>query len=390
MSTRRLAIVTRTFWPLVGAAETAAARLAVGLVEAGWTVTVLTAHWHKQWPPRIRFHEALVERVAPPPEGRWAGWWFHHAIGRWLRRHEAALDLVYVFGPRKEARTVLRAVGSRLPVVLRAQAAVPHDGWEQPIEGLMSLRSKQQGAEAPTLVCRCEADAKDAETAGYPTDRICVVPDGVTLSPPRTGKTRRQARAMLADANNTLRLPEWAPLAVYLGRLADDRGIEYLTAAWPPIALRWPNARLWLVGEGPFRESLRRQISGLKLSGRAMLVGRFDHVEELLAAADVLVHPGPCRTPSLAVAEAMGAGLPVIAADCPGHRTLVDPERTGLLVPPGDLAALSEALVRLFDTPTEAERLGRAAQAHAAGHFALAQMVDQHVTLFQSLRRVPM
>jgi glycosyltransferase involved in cell wall biosynthesis len=216
-----------------------------------------------------------------------------------------------------------------------------------------------------------------------------VIPDGVATLSQRTTKTRADARSMLADANNTLRLPEWAPLAVYLGRLAGDRGLEYLVAAWPPIARQWPNARLWFVGEGPFRDSLRRQIAGLKLSGRAVLVGRFDHVEDLLAAADVLVYPGPRDGPSMAVAEAMGAGLPVIAADCVGHRILIEHDHTGLLVPPGSIEALSEALVRVFGDPIAADRLGRNAQAHARRHFALAQMVDQHVTLFKSLAPVP-
>ncbi len=385
MNTLRLAIVTRTFWPHVGAAETMAVRLAAGLVDAGCTVTVLTARWQKQWPPCIRYHDVAVRRIGPPPDGRWTAWWYRHAVGRWLRRNAGALDAAYVFGLRQEADAVLRAVGARLPVVLRAQAAWPQGGWA-PAPGVPGrCRATEPWMAAPAVVCRCEADAAEAAAAGYPRGQIHSVHDGVCILPPRTGKTRGQARTTLADANNSLRLPDWAPLAVYLGRWANDRGLEFLAAAWPPIARRWPNARLWFVGEGPFRDGLRRQISGLKLSGRAMLVGRFDHVEDLLAAADVLVHPGVRPTPSVAVAEAMGAGLPVIAADSPGHRALVEHDRTGLLVPPDQIAPISEALERLFDDRTLADRLGQTAHDRAGRHCALAQMVDQHVTLFTSL-----
>ncbi len=384
MSTSRVVIVTRTFWPLVGAAGTAAARLAVGLVEAGWPVTVLTARWQKQWPSSIRFHDALVERLTPRPDGRWAEWRYQHAVGRWLHHRAGTLGIVYVFDLRQEANTALCAVGQKLPVVLRVQPIGPPTGHSEGLDIPRRLLTRHRAGVA-ALVCSCETTGQGIAAAGFPGNRIHVIPDGVATLSSRTTETRADARAMLAAANNTLRLPEWAPLAVYLGRLAGDRGLEYLVAAWPPIARQWPNARLWFVGEGPFRNSLRRQIAGLKLSGRAVLVGRFDHVEDLLAAADVLIDPGPREGPSMAAAEAMGAGLPVIAADCVGHRILIEHDHTGLLVPPGNIEALSEALVRVFGDPVAADRLGRDAQAHARRHFALAQMVDQHVTLFKAL-----
>lgn len=388
MSPLQTVIVTRTFWPLVGAAETTARHLAVGLVEAGWPVTVLTARCQKQWPSSIRFHNARVERIGPRPDGRWAEWWFRRALGRWLRRHAGALRAVYVFGLRQEANAALLAVGRKLPVVLRVQADGPTGDDHAPVEALLS-RWKLRQPEWAALVCRCEATRRRIEAAGWPADRIRVVPDGVTILPSRTCKTRTEARTILAGANNTLRLPDWAPLAIYLGRLADDRGLECLMTAWPPIARQWPNARLWFVGDGPFRDALRRRINGLKLSGRAMLVGRFDHVEELLAAADVLVYPGQRAIPPLAVSEAMGAGLPVIAADSPGNRVLVEHDQTGWLVAPDSIEALTGALTRVFGDPTIADRLGRAAHEHARRNFALAQMVQQHVTLLESLRPIP-
>ncbi len=370
----RLAIVARTFWPLVGAAETAAARLVVGLVEAGWQVTVLTACWNKRWPTSIRFNEAIVERLSPRPEGLWSTWRFQQAVGRWLRRHAASLDVVYAFGLRHEAAVAWRAVGRTLPVVLRAQTAEPPD-----------RHALANGARAAAVVCRCAAAHRALAEAGCPSEHVHTIDDGVTVLPPRTVATRVAARRMMADANSALRLPDWAHLAVYVGRLATGRGLEDLAAAWLPVAGRWPNARLWFVGDGPQRDPLRRQIGDLNLSGRVVPLGLFDHVEELLAAADVFVHPEPRCGPSLAVAEAMGAGLPVIAADSPGHRDTIQPDQTGLLVPPGNVAALSEALMRVFNAPPAADRLGRAARQYAAGRFALAQMVDRHVTLFQAL-----
>ncbi len=384
MGRPRLVIVTRTFWPLVGAAATTAARLAIGLMEADWGVTILTARYHESWPARIHFHDAMVRRLGPPHASRWAEWRFQWALKRWLHRHAEDYDLVYVLDLHQDARTVLRAVGRRCPVVLRAPDALPAD------DSLQSNRRKEQAAVLARLnpaavVCGDPAAEQALAAAGFSEACIQRIPNGVRLAAPRTAKSRLEARNLFAEAGNVLRMPEWAPLAVYLGAMQNDRGLEYLVAAWPPVGLRWPNARLWLVGDGPFRDGLRRQISGLKLSGRAMVLGRFDHVEELLDAADVLVHPGACQAPSLAVAEAMGAGLPVIAADSPGHRALLEHNRTGLLVPPANIEALTEALIHVFDDPNTADRLGRAAHDYARRRLALAKMVGKHVILFQSL-----
>lgn len=389
MGKPRLVIVTNTFWPLVGAAETTAARLAIGLVDAGWEVTVLTSRQHESWPPRIRFHDALIERVGPPVGKRWAAWRFQLALGRWLRRHAKDYDLVYAFGLGKEASAALRAVGRRRSVVLRAQTGLPQAGSSWQEDGQRWQGASGAWLNAPAVVCRSQVAEQTVAAAGYPAERIHVIPDGVNVAPLRTARTRLDARNLLAEASNALRMPEWAPLAVYLGRLRNDRGLEYLAAAWPPLGMRWPNARLWLVGEGPFRDGLRRQISGLKLSGRVVMLGIFDHVEELLAAADVLVHPGASDSPSLAVAEAMGAGLPVIAAESSGHRILIEHDRTGLLVPPGNIEALTEAMMCIFDEPTTANRLGQAARDQAERTHALAQMVGNHLTLFQSLLSLP-
>ncbi len=385
MGKPRLVIVINTFWPLVGAAETTAARLAIGLVDAGWDVTVLTSRQHESWPPRIRFHDAWIERVGPSSGKRWASWRFQLALGRWLRRHVRDYDVIYVFGLRKEACTALRAVGQRCPVALRAQVDPPQSGGPRQAGCQAGQGASPAWRNAPAVVCRSQVAARKVAAEGYPAERIHLIPDGVSLAPLRTARTRLEARNLLAEASNALRVPEWTRLAVYLGSLRNDRGLESMVAAWQPIGLRWPNARLWMVGDGPFHDGLRRQIAGLKLSGRAMLLGRFDHVDELLAAADMLVHPGPCENPSLAVVEAMGAGLPIVAADSPGHRLLVEHNQTGLLVPPGNIEALTEAMIHVFDDPATADRLGRAAQDHAWRHFALAQMVGKHVILFQSL-----
>jgi len=116
-----------------------------------------------------------------------------------------------------------------------------------------------------------------------------------------------------------------------------------------------------------------------------VLAGVFDGIDELLAAADLLVVPAAEGDGSLAVLEAMAAGLPVVAGDIPGNRSLVTDGRHGLLVRVEDPPTLSGAIARLLDEPQLAARLGAEGRRRATTEFSLAKMVDAHVTLFESL-----
>jgi glycosyltransferase involved in cell wall biosynthesis len=228
---------------------------------------------------------------------------------------------------------------------------------------------------------------RELQAAGFPRPRIHDLPNGVPLPPSRSLTAQRTARRTLADAHAMLSLPDRAPLAVYTGRLHRSRRLKYLVAAWRTIVGRWPNARLWLVGAGPDREMLLRQIEGLKLAGRVVPVGVFHGVDELLAAADLFVSPSTAAGVSVSVLEAMAAGLPIMAADSSGNRTVITDGQHGLLVPPDDADALAAAIFRLLDGPELAERLGAAARRRAADEFSLAQMVDRHLELFHHLTR---
>jgi glycosyltransferase involved in cell wall biosynthesis len=181
-----------------------------------------------------------------------------------------------------------------------------------------------------------------------------------------------------------LELPEAAPLALYLGRLEPGCGLQPLLKAWEAIVRRRPNARLWLVGEGSLRRALRRQIEDLNLGGRVLLVGVFEQVDALLAAADVFVRPTSEAGTGLTLLEAFAAELPVVASHIPGHRDWIDDGQDGLLAP-ADATSWALAIGRLLEEPELAARLGQAARQKAA-HYSLANMVGMHLTLFQGLR----
>ena len=93
MSGRRVVIITRRFWPLVGEAESALAELAVGLRGAGWSPTILTARWRREWTQTLLYDDVPVVRLPPPARGRWGDWSYARRVGKWLRQAQPDFDV---------------------------------------------------------------------------------------------------------------------------------------------------------------------------------------------------------------------------------------------------------------------------------------------------------
>ena len=386
MTAERVVLVTRRFWPLVGGAERNMVNLAQSLVARGAQVTILTARWVSGWPAEITLGGAHVVRL-PQPERRVFGTArYMLELARWLRRHQGEYDLVYVSMLKHDAAAALWAVGKRVPVVVRAEGAGLSGDCQWQREDRWGWLIRRQCRRAAAFVAPSQTIFEELVEAGYPLDRIHEVPNGVLLPPPRSPGERGAARTALTEAHPSLFVPPAAPLALYTGRLHAAKGLDCLLAAWKTVLTRWPTARLWIAGEGPHQPTLAAQINAMGLHGRAVLVGTFDFVDDLLAAADLFVLPSFEEGMSLALLEAMAAGLPVVATDIAGNRRLVDDGREGLLVPPDNAPALSDALCRVLADRDLGARLGDAGRRRVGADFSLSTMVDRHVKLFEQIR----
>jgi glycosyltransferase involved in cell wall biosynthesis len=385
VSPLRLVLVTQRFWPQVGRAAKAMANLAVALAGRQAEVTVLTPRWDRRWPAEICYSGVPVVRLANPPRPGRRPARSMRSLARWLRQNQDGYDLVYVSMLRHDAYAALGAVGGRVPVVLRAERAGRLGDCLWQLDAGRGRRIKKRCMRAAALIGPSRAIEQELIAAGYPRRRIHYVPNGVPIRPAANAAGRSSARAAVAGVNPGLQMPDRAPLAVYAGRLAEAKGLGALVAAWGRVVARRPDARLWLVGDGPYRETLRSQIVDRELVDRVFLAGVFDSVEELLAAADLFVMPSREEGPSLALLEAMAAGLPIVATDVPGNRELVSDDVDALLVPVGDADALSAAIGRLLAERELARALGAAAREQAERRFGIAEMADAHLKLFESL-----
>ncbi|MGY1690873.1 glycosyltransferase [Geodermatophilus sp. SYSU D01105] len=219
---------------------------------------------------------------------------------------------------------------------------------------------------AQRVVCVSEAECRDAAELGLPLDgKARVVPNGVDTDRFRPG-SRDEARAGLGLGDG--------PLAVCVGRLSEQKGQDVLLAAWPAIRGAVPDARLALVGEGPWRERL-----AATAGGGVVLVGNSPDPRDWYAAADVVVVPSRWEGMALVPLEAGASGRSVVITDVAGAREAVPPD-AGAVVPAEDAAALAEAVALRLREPAVARREGAAARRHVTDAHGLdasgAQMLE--------------
>jgi glycosyltransferase involved in cell wall biosynthesis len=151
-------------------------------------------------------------------------------------------------------------------------------------------------------------------------------------------------------------------LVTYIGRLAKEKDVRRLVAAWQALRAVRGNAQLVLVGQGPLEAELRaRAIPGIHLAG--LLTGR--DLGEAYASADLFVFPSSTETFGNSLLEAMGSGLPAIGVRAGGVLEFAMHDRNAWLVPPHDTAALTAALERLMGDAALRVRLSTGALATA-------------------------
>jgi glycosyltransferase involved in cell wall biosynthesis len=385
MNSLRLVLVTRRFWPLMGGAETATANLARSLRSLGVTPTILTGQHDAQWPADVVHHEVPVHRLHFP-RCRWGTRRYLIALSRWLRKNRPDIDLVCVSRLAQEAHTAIGAVaGSGIPVVIRAEADESFDLTHPAKTGRAMSGTLRRCLQAEAIVATTAQVEQHVRELGIDRHRIHRIGNGVKLLPSRSPALKTAARRALAEVNEDLRVPANQPVALCIGQLHPDNEWEVVIRAWKQVSEQWPYARLWLVGEGVQRETLYRRIRDADLVGRVLMPGEFDSTDELLMAADLLVVPTTVPKESVAVLEAMAAGLPVLVSAESGHQELVTDGVTGWIFPGRNPPALASMISRSFHHPMQGDALAAEALTRVRATRSLRGMATSHLQLFEQL-----
>jgi glycosyltransferase involved in cell wall biosynthesis len=215
---------------------------------------------------------------------------------------------------------------------------------------------------------------------GVAEDRVTVIPRGRTLPEPQASINGRLQRL-----RSSLELEDSYPVILNVGRLIGQKGQSDLICAMPRVIREFPNSRLLIAGEGPLRQKLERRIEQERVDGCVRLLGNRPDVGDLLQLADCFAFPSRYEGLPGAVIEAMLAARPIVAADIPMIREVVEDQVSGLLAPPQDSESLAAAIVRIARETTLANDLARAAEAYARERFDVDRVVAQTEAMYDQV-----
>lgn len=212
-------------------------------------------------------------------------------------------------------------------------------------------------------------------------ERVTSVPTGIDPARFRPGD-RGQARRDLGLVEDTIWIGVVATLRSWKGHLYLLEALAGL-AQTPSQTPAQPEVRLAIVGDGPYREVIAAKVAELGLNERVVMAGHQRNAEQWMQAFDLFCLPSYANegVPQ-ALMQAMMTGLPVVSTPVGAIAEIIEDGVSGLLTPPRDAPALTNALERLLADPEAARRLGEAALARGRERFGFDRMIERMESIF--------
>jgi phosphatidyl-myo-inositol alpha-mannosyltransferase len=370
MKPLKIAIVTQAYHPVVGGVTAHVDATARSLRSRGHEATVITSHF----PGQARAPEPGVRRIGKSVAIRFNGAENHVTVGFGLKRELMAIfeahrfDLIHVHCPLSPVLPLLALHVARQPVVGTFHSAMSSDRLFRIFRG--HLLPYFRRIDRPLAV----SDTARGYVARTFPGPIEVVPNGVDVERFRPGLPRLE------------RYRDGAPTILFVGRHDPRKGLPELVRACARLAEERLPFRLVVVGDGALRRRVERMAMGA-LGDHVRFEGRVEHVDlpRYYASADVFCSPARGgESFGMVLVEAMAAGVPVVASDLPGYRTVLTDGAEGITVPPRNPEALAGALRRLLLDRDLRRRMG-ARGVQTAARFAWPGVVGRLEEIYNSL-----
>ena len=286
-----------------------------------------------------------------------------------LRRFVAAErpDVIVSFLSNVNVAAVIASVGLGVPVIVCERT----DPFAMPTSRMVRLACRFVYPLAKALMVQTHAVATKYASSGWGLRRVRVIHNPVPVE--------------MLTIHQQAGVGEMKRL-VAVGRIDEGKQFGVLIKVFARLARRHAKWSLRIIGEGPLRPVLQKQIADFGLENRVELPGRTEKIGDELIRADAFVMTSKYEGFPNALLEAMAVGLPCVTFDCPsGPREMTMEGQVALLVAANDEQALGLALERLMLDENLRHTLGSLARASVKDRFALAKVVEQWDLLFNEV-----
>lgn len=323
-----------------GGAERALTVLAAGFADRGHSVSVVT--WNSGIPDFYTLPDFVVRTRVPLDAGTISVSWFNPygnlrrvlAIRRAIMATDPDIGISFLDGSNE--LFLLATAGLRIGKFISSQNNLSERGhynrrWE------LLRKFAYKGADSIVFL---DPRAAEAARKRFPSWNCTSIPNPLTRIVEQPDTT---AASIISD------MRRFPVRIVAMGRFVEQKGFDLLLRAFKSVTEQVDDVGLVILGDGPLRAALERQCRDLQLTEKVLLPGKTSMPHAVIARCDLFVFPSRYEGQGMALAEAMASGVPAVSFDCDyGPRSMIQATGGGILVPVGDVPALTAAIVELL------------------------------------------
>ncbi len=359
-----------------GGLEQLALRLGKALLERGHDSHVLAL---EPGPMRRQFHEAGIQTHSTARPPRFSPRFLLQLAG-FIAKHQYDVVHTHHIGPMLYGVPATRLSGSLSVHTTHSMEHLYVPG--QPPKDVVVPPSKRKAFQWLAKGCNHIVTVDEKLQTYLKEDLHLTTPVTAILNGIDTSVFNGQHDTSALE--NELGIPKDAPWLGVVGRLAPEKGHTYLLQA---LAQQQQPFHLLVIGDGSLRSTLEDKVRSLNLEEKVHFLGLRGDLPQLFSSLDLMVLPSLREGLPLVLLEALASGVPVLGSDVGSVARVLNESEAGVVVSPGDVAALEHGLEQLLKNRSMLSNKAEKGKAWVHHHYNQTRMVDGYETLYLSLKQ---